>query len=157
MEVDPMWSCASCKAENPDSAQKCQSCGALRKTAGTHTPPSFFEKKREQPSSSSVRKVSDFLTENRMASRLDVIGTAYIVVGAIAAVILGFLAGVRIGAMPGGGGFWSGLIVFFAILIPSLIQGFLLQAIAAVLQNTQDQLGYMKFMIALDKDHRKQE
>ena len=152
-----MWSCASCKTENPDTAQNCQSCGTLRKTAGTQAPPSFFEKRREPQPSTPARKVSDFLTENRMASRLDVIGTAYIVVGAIAAVILGFLAGVRIGAMPGGGGFWSGLIVFFAILIPSLIQGFLLQAIAAVLQNTQDQLGYMQYKIALDEDHRKQE
>ncbi|NLW36311.1 MAG: hypothetical protein GXY80_12680 [Syntrophorhabdus aromaticivorans] len=92
-----------------------------------------------------------------MASRLDTIGAIYIVVGAIAAVIGGFLVSSRIGIMPGRGGFWSGLIVFLAILIPSLIQGFLLQAIAAVLQNTQDQLGYMQYKIALDEDHRKQE
>ena len=152
-----MWSCSSCKTENPDSARNCQSCGILRKTAGDQSPPSFFEKKREQQPSVPVRKITDYLTENRKASWLDMIGTVYIVVGAIAAVIGGLLVSLGVGLMPGRGGFWSGLIVFLVILIPSLIQGFLLQAIAAVLQNTQDQLGYMQYMIALDKDHRKQE
>jgi len=144
-----MWTCQSCKAENPDSATVCQSCGSRKPASSSSSgAPSFY---RHSASSGPVKSTSDArrkfencLSRNATASALSIIGTIEI----IAAFILMIGAYIAVNNMTDE--VLLAILAAIAAFITSVLPGILLKALASIVQRTDDTANLIKCKMEIE-------
>ena len=144
-----MWTCQSCKADNPDSATLCQSCGTRKpSSASASSAPSFFRHSSSsgsaQPTSDARRKFENCLSINPTASALSIIGTIEIIAALIMMIVAFFVVNDMTDEV------LLAVLAAIAAFITAVLPGILLKALASIVQRTDDTANLIKCKMEIE-------